>query len=165
MRKEQKIVAVGAASGVVSTLALVALLYKLLPVINGNAQGFALASIALSVVPLFIMVVTIGNARFLGKAIDPTKHAEDHAMEIDGRVVDNTLQQNFIFVVGALALAAQLPFQQQKLILALSITFVIARFVFWYGYRRNPLLRAPGMAATGYLNLLVFLTVLYYVVH
>ena len=31
--------------------------------------------------------------------------------------------------------------------------FVAARIAFWIGYRMHPLYRAPGMAATGFLNL------------
>lgn len=162
MKREQKVVAVGAASGVLSMLVFVWVLYHVLPDMAGSAQAYSLSAIALSVVPLFIMIATVGNARFLSRAIDPLRHAENKAIEIDGRVIDNTLQQNFVFVVAALALASVLPFQQQKLILALSITFVIARFGFWYGYRRDPLLRAPGMAATSYMNLFMLLGVLYY---
>jgi hypothetical protein len=30
--------------------------------------------------------------------------------------------------------------------------FVVARVVFWVGYRVRPIYRAPGMSATGYLN-------------
>jgi hypothetical protein len=41
------------------------------------------------------------------------------------------------------------------------IVFVLARIVFWIGYRKDPLLRAPGMAATAYLNLGGLLTAVY----
>ena len=44
---------------------------------------------------------------------------------------------------------------------ACAIVFMIARLVFWFGYRRHPLFRAPGMSATAYLNLGMILYVLY----
>ena len=44
---------------------------------------------------------------------------------------------------------------------ACTIVFVVARVVFWFGYRRHPLYRAPGMSATAYLNLGMILYVLY----
>jgi len=34
-----------------------------------------------------------------------------------------------------------------------AIVFMVARLLFWFGYRLHPLLRAPGMSATAYLNL------------
>ena len=74
-------------------------------------------------------------------------------MEIDGRVVDNTLQQNFLFALASLALSTVVPAQHLQVVWACAIVFVIARACFWLGYRLNPLYRAPGMAATAYLNL------------
>ncbi|MEK7602404.1 MAG: MAPEG family protein [Patescibacteria group bacterium] len=161
MKTAQKIVARGALAGVLLMMVSVTVLYELLPQVEGNIPAFIYGCMALSVVPLFIMIATVGNKRFMSGAINPLAHAENKAMEIDGRVVDNTLQQNFVFVVGLLALSVQLPFPQMKLLLALSITFVLARLAFWYGYRKDPLLRAPGMAATSYLNLFILITVLY----
>jgi hypothetical protein len=39
-----------------------------------------------------------------------------------------------------------------RLIPAATIVFVFARMAFWIGYRIQPLYRAFGMGATGYLN-------------
>jgi hypothetical protein len=39
-----------------------------------------------------------------------------------------------------------------RIIPAAVTVFVIARTVFWIGYRIRPIYRAPGMSATGYLN-------------
>jgi hypothetical protein len=38
------------------------------------------------------------------------------------------------------------------LIPAATIAFIVARMAFWIGYRIDPLYRAFGMGATGYLN-------------
>jgi len=45
---------------------------------------------------------------------------------------------------------------------ACAIVFVVARAVFWLGYRLNPLYRAPGMSATAYMNLGMILYLLFY---
>jgi uncharacterized membrane protein YecN with MAPEG domain len=82
-------------------------------------------------------------------------------MEIDGRVVDNTLQQNFVFALATLAASTLLPPDSLQLVWACTIVFVVARSVFWLGYRLNPLYRAPGMSATAYMNLGLILYVLY----
>jgi len=82
-------------------------------------------------------------------------------MEIDGRVVDNTLQQNFVFAVASLSLSTVVPMRQLQVVWACAIVFVIARSAFWLGYRLNPLYRAPGMAATAYMNLGMLLYLLF----
>src|SRR5262245_32279606 len=81
MKPEQKTVAIGAASGVVSMIVLVWLLTHWLPTpagIESTADRIALA-LRINVVallPFFVMIVSIANSRFLSDAIDPTLQAE-----------------------------------------------------------------------------------------
>ena len=158
MRAEQKIVAFGAASGIVLMVVSVWILTTSLPpppIADAAAErlAYALGANLLAVVPLFVMFIFIGNSRFLSDAIDPTRRAESRAMEIDGRVADNTLQQNFVFVVASLTLSTLVSVTHLQVVWACAIVFVVARAAFWIGYRINPLYRAPGMSATAYLNL------------
>lgn len=166
MRSEQKIVALGAATGIVTMAASVWLLASVLPTpviadAVGERLGYALRANVFALVPFFVMLITIGNSRFLSEAIDPTRRAESGPMQIDGRVADNTLQQNFVFAVTSLALSVTVPSHYLQVVWACAIVFVVARFVFWLGYRINPLYRAPGMSATAYLNLGMILYVLF----
>ena len=133
------------------------------PIADALAErlGYALRANVFALVPLFVMLITIGNSRFLSEAIDPTRRAESGPMQIDGRVADNTLQQNFVFTVASLALSTTVPLQHLQVVWACAIVFVVARFVFWLGYRINPLYRAPGMSATAYMNLGMILYVLF----
>ena len=123
--------------------------------------AYALRANIVAIVPFFVMLITVGNSRFLSDAIDPTRRAESRSMEIDGRVADNTLQQNFVFAVATLALSTVVPLAYLQAIWACTIVFVVARLLFWTGYRINPLYRAPGMSATAYMNLGMILYVLY----
>lgn len=170
MNSDQRTVAVGAASGVVLMAASVWLLTTHVlgvPTIADETSArlaYALGANVFALVPLFAMLATVGNERFLSKAIDPTRHAEDAKMEINGRVADNTLQQNFVFLVATLALSTIVPFQYLQVISACAIVFVVARCIFWVGYRMNPLYRAPGMSATAYMNLGMILSVLFHLV-
>lgn len=166
MKKEQKIVAVGALSGIAGMALLVFFLYGIFPdtdIIGTTPERivFAFQMNLFAAIPLLVMIASVGNARFMSDAIDPTKHAENKKMEIDGRVVDNTLQQNFLFLVGTLALATVIPPESTKILGVLATVFVLARIAFWVGYRKNPLYRAPGMAATSYMNLGIMLFTLY----
>jgi hypothetical protein len=158
MTREQKIVAAGAAAGIASMLAGMWLLSSLVPPPTGletvaERLAYAARWLAFAALPLFAMVAAVGNARFLGEAIDPTRGAEDRRTIVDGRVADNTTQQLLLFACGLLGLAASLPAPQMGIVRAAAIVFVTARIVFWIGYRIHPLYRAPGFASTAYLNL------------
>jgi hypothetical protein len=158
MKPEQKIVAIGAASGVILMSATVWILTKMLPTpaiadMLGQRLAYALRANVFATLPLFIMLAKISNSRFFSEAIDPTRHSESRSMEIDGRVADNTLQQNFVFAIGSLTLSTVVPLQHLQIVWACAIVFVVARTGFWLGYRLNPLYRAPGMSATAYMNL------------
>ena len=157
MTKDQKIVVTGAASGVFTMLLSRWLLYTLLPAPAGadalaNRLGYALKWNAVAALPLLAMLAAIGNARFLGEAIDPTLGKEDRRMVIDGRVADNTLQQFVLFAAGSLARAAAVSGEQVKIVGAAAITFVVMRIAFWIGYRIKPVYRAFGFSSTAYMN-------------
>jgi hypothetical protein len=119
----------------------------------GDRLALAAHWLLLPALLLFAMLVVVGNSRFLSEAIDPTLHREDQRMVVDGRVADNTVQQLLIFAIGLCALSVSLPRRSLSVIPALTITFVVARLVFWFGYRVHPLYRAPGFSSTAYLNL------------
>jgi uncharacterized MAPEG superfamily protein len=157
MTRDQKTVGIGAASGVVAMIISIAGIYELWPINPGLADishrlAFALQANAFAALPLLIGVLTVGNNRFLSEAIDPTLQKEDLATQINGRVVENTLQQFALFLVAITALSVNLTADTMRIVPAAAIVFVVARAAFWIGYRIDPLYRAFGMAATGYLN-------------
>jgi uncharacterized MAPEG superfamily protein len=161
MKREQKIVAAGAVTGVFAMLAglfaLSSLLVALPPFADaGERLAFAVKWIAAAAAPLFFAIIAIGNARALSDAIDPTAGKESPAMIIDGRVVDNTLQQYVLFVAACLAVAAVSRGDQLSLVSGAAIIFIVSRFAFWIGYRIDPLYRAFGFASTAYLNITLF---------
>jgi hypothetical protein len=162
--KDQKIVAIGAASGIAGMVILVWVISTLMPqpqVIDapGNRLAYAARWSVVAVLPLFAMLVAVGNARFLSEAIDPTLGKESQSMVVDGRVADNTLQQFVCFLVGITALSVSVPIGWISVIPGVAITFVICRIVFWIGYRIHPLYRAPGFSSTAYMNLFMYIAV------
>ena len=166
MTNDQKTVAIGAVSGIVGMVLLVWLIPTLMPqpqVIDapGNRLAYAARWSVVAVLPLFAMLAAVGNARFLSEAIDPTLGKESQKMVVDGRVADNTLQQFVCFLVGITALSVSVPIGWISVIPAVAITFVICRLVFWVGYRIHPLYRAPGFSSTAYMNLFMYIAVLW----
>jgi len=166
MTKDQKTVAIGASSGIISMIALVWLLSEAIPTpviadAPGDRLAYALPWAVLAVLPFFAMIIAVGNARFLSEAIDPTAGKEDETMVVNGRVAENTLQQYVCFLAAMLALATLLPADKLSFVPAVAITFFIARIVFWIGYRIHPLYRAPGFSSTAYMNIFMFIAVLW----
>ena len=170
MKHEQKVVIIGAASGIIGMLALVTFLtFHIIPTPEiadtiAARLAYALAANVFAMLPLFLMFITIGNERFLSDAIDPLRHAENRTMEINARVSQNTLEQNFFFLIGTLALSTLVPIHFLQIIWACAITFVIGRFLFWAGYHKNPLYRAPSLSSVAYMNLFIILYVLYHLI-
>jgi hypothetical protein len=160
MRREQRIVASGAISGIIFMILSVWLLAGVLPVPTtvtmGDRLAYALKWDVLAAIPFFLMIVVVGNARFFSDAIDPTLGKESQRMIVDGHAADNTGQQLLLFIVGSLALAANLSPERLPVVGAAAITFTIVRLAFWIGYRIDPLYRAFGFAGTAYLNLSLF---------
>jgi hypothetical protein len=157
MTRDQKIVGIGAASGVTAMIAAMTGIYQLWPsspslLDTSSRVAYAIQANAFAVIPLLAGVLAVGNNRFFSEAIDPTLKKEDAATQINGRVVENTLQQFVLFLVATTALSVNLTAAQMRIIPAAAIVFVAARAAFWVGYRIHPLYRAFGMAATGYLN-------------
>lgn len=166
MTKDQQTVAIGAVSGIVGMVALVwGISAAMRPPAIANSPGdrlaYAVPWAVVAILPLFVMLVAIGNARFFGEGIDPTLGKEDKSMVVNGRVADNTLQQYVIFLVGMLGLAVTLPAERLSIIPAVAITFVVARIIFWIGYRIHPLYRAPGFSSVAYMNLGMLLATLW----
>jgi len=157
MTSDQKAVAIGAVSGIAVMIGSLWLLYSALPDPQlfslADRLAYALKWDAVAALPLVVMFAAVGNARFLGEAIDPTLGKEDSKLLINSRVADNTLQQFALFLVGSLALAAAAEGQKVKIVGAAAITFVMLRIAFWIGYRIKPVHRAFGFASTFYMNL------------
>ncbi len=155
MKPAQKTVAIGASSGIATMLVALYLLTPIMPAPAPDATlaerlAFALRWDALAILPLFAMIVAVGNERFLSEAIDPTAGKESKAMIINGRVTDNSVQQYLLFLLGTLAVAAS-EGARMGVVSAAAAIFIAMRIAFWIGYRIDPLYRAFGMSSTAYL--------------
>jgi hypothetical protein len=161
MTKDQKAVAIGASSGIATMLVALVALSNLIPGIAadstaGERLAYAVQWIALAALPLALAIASVGNGRFNSEAIDPMAGKECAEMIVNGRVVDNTVQQLLLFGAASLAVAAGARGDQLGVVAGAAIIFVIARLVFWIGYRIKPIYRAAGFASTFYLNLGLF---------
>ena len=167
VNQAQKIVGIGAASGVVLMVLGVWTLTGLLPPPSiPDALGERLAYAA------------AGERRCAGTAVPHVDHRRQcallqrrdrsHARSREPQRCRSTRaspptrsSRHFGFAIASLALSTLVPLHQLQVVWACTIVFVVARAVFWIGYRMNPLYRAPGFSATAYLNLGMIGYVLY----
>lgn len=81
-------------------------------------------------------------------AYDPVAGQDPYPIRLNQRVIANTVEQLALFAPALLALAAGAAPQSMPGIVSAGIVWAVARLIFWVGYARSPVLRAPGMLAT-----------------
>jgi hypothetical protein len=90
-------------------------------------------------------VEAVAHERLFTAAIDPLAGVETKRMRVNFRFLSNTVEQYVVFAAGLLALWL---YASAKILVIVTIVWVLARWAFWIGYHRSPLLRgvgAPGM--------------------
>lgn len=107
--------------------------------------SYSLVAIAAAV---FVPIVHIANMRFLNPdAINPLEPATNPQVIVFSRILQNTLEQAFIFALLVIAVAS-LPGNEIRLVPAALGTFLLGRIAFAVGYAIHWKYRAPGMAMT-----------------
>ena len=129
------------------TLLLWWLLWKYLPDPIG-ANRLRVAIQCCVVAALFTVVAgveAVAHERLFTAAIDPLAGVETKRMRVNFRYLSNTLEQFVVFAAGLLALSL---YASGKILVIVTIVWVLARWAFWIGYHKSPLMRgigAPGM--------------------
>lgn len=127
-----------------------------------NQDPLILATVCGSVTSLFIvlMIHTVASLRATSSAGDTLNGEESDFLKISKNILQNTLEQSFLFIVNLMAAAANgLP--NEKIIL-ITISFALGRFLFWSGYligmyaKFYPL-RGPGFLITFSTNISLLL--------
>jgi uncharacterized membrane protein YecN with MAPEG domain len=118
--------------------------------------GMACAALLPGVLVLNLMIALQMLVRAWIRAIDPLAGIDSRLLQVNQRALTNTVEQLAGFVPALMALAAGAPPGWMPEVLALGVVFTVARLVFWGGYLMDPLLRAPGMAATFAVNVATF---------
>ena len=137
----------GIAVSAPATLLLWWLLWKYLPDPIG-ANRLRVAVQCCAVAALFSVVAgveAVAHERLFTAAIDPLAGVETKRMRVNFRFLSNTVEQYVVFAAGLLALSL---YASAKILVIVTIVWVLARWAFWIGYHRSPLLRgvgAPGM--------------------
>ncbi len=119
----------------------------------GERVQLALKLSLLPVAFLLATVLAVSLGRFMTGAFDPLADQPPRWRAVDQRVLGNTVEQTLIFLPLLIATAMVVGPDESALLTALPVTFTVARVVFWAGYRRSAVARAPGMAVGFAINL------------
>lgn len=112
----------------------------------------------LSLWPALVLFAAVGGvmaARARSVALNPIDDPESRVHRISQRVLSNTVEQTLIFLPALAALVAQIPLTSLGVPVAATVLFVLGRLLFWAGYLVHPYARAPGMAMTFTVNLVL----------
>lgn len=144
---------VGASGAIVGGLALLAVpcLAEALPRPTGRAGTLGWLLLPPAVL-LFALATAIGNARFFTAAIDPLAGRDGRFVAVSRRVLTNTLEQSAVLVLAGWLWLEAAPGQAARWLPAIAVLFVAGRLLFYAGYLRRSLWRAPGMALTFEVN-------------
>lgn len=123
------------------------LLWQLLPdPVGANSLTVALECCAVAaLLTLVAGVEAVAHERLFTAAIDPLAGVETKRLRVNFRYLSNTLEQYVVFAAGLVALSM---YASAKLLVIVTIVWVIMRWAFWIGYHKSPLMRgigAPGM--------------------
>lgn len=100
---------------------------------------------------LAAMIGRMAQRRFFDLAlIDGAHPAPGSGADIDRRVLANTVEQVALALCIWPALAVLLGTGGAGVVITLGVAFTAARLLFWAGYRRRPVLRGFGFAASFY---------------
>ena len=93
-------------------------------------------------------VIAAARRGFYRDAIDGTRTPASHALEINLRYNQNTLEQTVLAAIAWVGLGLTLPHDRLVLIPTMAALFGVGRIAFWVGYLLNPIARAFGMVLT-----------------
>lgn len=97
---------------------------------------------------LLVGVFGAASRGFYADAIDGTRTPSAHALEINLRYNQNTIEQTILAAIAWMSLAVAAPQDQLVLIAGMALIFAAGRVTFWIGYLIHPMARAFGMTLT-----------------
>ncbi|PWC43564.1 MAPEG family protein [Azospirillum sp. TSO22-1] len=163
MAAGKRLIATAAGVNLASAAVTVALFVLLAPLIAAPEGVVALqARLALAArlslwpaLVLFAMVVGVMAVRGRTQAFNPIEDTESRAYRVAQRALSNTVEQTLVFLPALTALSTLLPVASLGVPSLATALFVAGRLLFWAGYAVHPYARAPGMAMTFTVNLIV----------
>jgi hypothetical protein len=121
-----------------------------------EATAFAIATAA---VALILGIGLAAKTRHFVSNIDGSPPIAGSTLDLTLRYVTNTTEQLVLFTIACLCVFYVDENVATKLLPVIGIWFLVARALFWVGYRITPLARSVGFAATFHPTIALFVFV------
>jgi len=149
---QQRTLAMGVVLALPLAIGLWFFIDRSMPPIPGMATQTARFFFALHCVGIATLLAllpgieAVAHERLVTPAIDPLAGADSRRMRVNQRYVQNTIEQLWLFVPGLLMLAVQArDGASMRAVVACTVVWVLARWVFWVGYLLGPRFRSAGL--------------------
>jgi len=140
--------------------------------------GLAIKCIFTCSLILVVIIPVMTTKRFLSETINPTLmdqvddkgsisaevKAKFNNIQLYQRILQNSLEQFTIVSCNILVLSLYLERTSLRLLVFTSVTFLLCRSLFWYGYLKNYILRSYGFIPGIILNMTITMLSLYYII-
>lgn len=114
----------------------------------GSGLAERLAFVAeLAIAPAGVLMLVVLSCMRLfdtAEAEDPFAGAESHGWKVNQRVLQNTVEQAAVFLPTLFAIAVRLDARQLRLLPIAVALWCTGCLLFWVGYRKSVVWRAPG---------------------
>lgn len=110
-----------------------------------------------SVFMVLMAVHGVGQKRSGSSAMDPIKGNAEHLVQVQKNILQNTVEQYILHLIGQIVLCSYLSSDSMKAIPLLVSLFVIGRITYRIGYTRAPMQRAFGFALTFFPSVLTLI--------
>lgn len=118
-----------------------------------NAAAFAISTASIT---LIAGIGWAARTRHFVSNIDGSRPEPGSKLDLSLRYVSNTTEQLVLFALGCQSLAATNPGVAINLLPAMGVWFVVARSMFFVGYKIAPIWRSVGFAATFHPTIVLF---------
>jgi hypothetical protein len=121
-----------------------------MPALMTNGGQVVASSISLaSVLTLLLMTESIAHERLVSDSFNPLAQRDSQRLQINQRVLQNTLEQLPLFGVGIAMICWLYPPELAfHAALAATIVWILSRWAFWIGYHIGPQHRIAGLVGS-----------------
>ena len=101
-------------------------------------------------------------AAVAAQRLDPSmmvghKVRPNSALDINNRVILNTAEQFLLHLIGQIGLMLYAPASEARVLVSLTVLWILGRALFWIGYHKDARLRAFGFGVTFYPTICVYI--------
>jgi hypothetical protein len=122
---------------------------SVLALVTNGGEVVALSIALASLLTLLLMIEAVAHERLVSDSFNPLAQRDSQRMQINQRVLQNTLEQLPLFGAGVAMICWLYPLEEAfRAALAATVVWILSRWVFWIGYHIGPQHRIAGLVGS-----------------